>query len=194
MPEKRYTIGSSDGWLIIKPEPAGANISVPEYLQVELTSSSEGREFFTVVEGVRRGKKFSVKAGNLSARRPEYRGPAHLTFSISRKTLTYAHGTVRAFTEVPRNPVPEGVHPIQIPDFPHGGGIGYMGESVYAKNWFYLGHGEAIRYQGDRYLHPGSASAGCITVEPAAWTQLYRFLILSRSGDGKTVGSVTVVR
>ncbi|MCW7536990.1 hypothetical protein OOT46_03865 [Aquabacterium sp. A7-Y] len=193
MPEKRYIVAGSDGWLLIKPEPVGANISVPEYLQVELTSSSAGRDFFTVLEGVNGGKKFSVKTGNLSVQRPEYKGPAQLTFSVSRETLTYAQGSVKAITE-PRNPIPEGMHPIQIPDHPHSGGLGYLGKSPYAKNWFYLGHGEAIRYHGDRYLHPGRVSAGCITVDADRWTQLYRYLILCRSGDGKTVGTVTVVR
>lgn len=48
--------------------------------------------------------------------------------------------------------------------------------------------------QNDRYLHPGTASAGCITVDPASWTKLYQHLILCRRGDGKTVGSVTVLR
>lgn len=69
-----------------------------------------------------------------------------------------------------------------------------IGTSAYAKSWFYLGHGQAVRDQGDRYLHPGRGSLGCITVDPAGWTQLYRYLILCRSGDGKTVGRVVVVR
>ncbi len=193
MSNKRYTVGGMDGWLLIRSEPSGANVPIPEYLQVELTASNAGRDFFTVLEGVYRGRKFSVKSGNLSARRPEYRGPALLTFSASKKTLTYAQGTVKAFTEA-RNPIPVGAHPIQIPDHPHSIGMGYLGATPYAKTWFYLGHGEAVSHQGDRYLHPGSISAGCVTVDPAAWTQLYRLLILSRSGDGKTVGRVSVVR
>lgn len=193
MPEKRYIVGGSDGWLLIKPEPAGVNISVPEYLQVELTSSNNGRDYITVLEGVHRGKKFSVKAGNLSSRRPEYAGPAQLTFNLNTQTLSYAKGTVRAITQ-DSNALSAGVHPVQIPDFPHDGGLRYMGSSAYAKSWFYLGHGAAVRDQGDRYLHPGRGSLGCITVDPAGWTQLYRYLILCRSGDGKTVGRVVVVR
>lgn len=73
-------------------------------------------------------------------------------------------------------------------------GMGYLGQTPYAKNWFYLGTGNAVPGNNDRYLHTGRVSAGCITVEPASWTALYRHLILSRSGNDKTVGTVTVVR
>lgn len=44
-----------------------ANISVPEYLEVDLTSSTNGRDYFTVLEGTNRGRKFSVAAGHLGA-------------------------------------------------------------------------------------------------------------------------------
>jgi hypothetical protein len=58
MPELRYAVGGPDGWLRIKRESAGEIISVPEHLQVELTSSGAGRDYVTVLEGVHRGKKF----------------------------------------------------------------------------------------------------------------------------------------
>lgn len=193
MPELRYAVGGSDGWLRVKREPSGEIISVPEHLQVELTSSGAGRDYFTVLEGVHRGKKFSVMAGNLGSRRPPYKGAAHLTFSLGQRTLTYALGGVKAITQQD-NALPVGTHPIQVPDHPHEGGLYYMGQTPYAKSWFYLGHGEAVLNRGDRYLHPGSGSLGCITVDPSGWTRLYGYLILCRSGDGKTVGRVTVVR
>ncbi|AKJ29450.1 hypothetical protein [Caldimonas brevitalea] len=193
MPEMRYIVGGSDGWLRIKREPGSEIISVPEYLQVALTSSSNGRDFITLQEGPHKDKKFSVTTGNLSARKPDYTAAAHLTFSLSREVVRYALGTVKAITDS-SNPVPEGLHPIQIPDHPHHGGLRYEARSAYAKTWFYLGHGDAIARHGDRYLHTGARSAGCITVDPQEWTQFYRYLILCRSGNGKTVGSVTVVR
>ncbi|WP_156136145.1 hypothetical protein [Delftia sp. ZNC0008] len=193
MPKKRYVTGGSDGWLRVKRDPTGEIISIPEHLQIDLTTSSGGRDYFTITKGVHRNKKFSVISGNISSQRPEYKSSANLTFSLSRKTLNYRFGSVKAFTW-PENPIEIGVHPIQIPDHPHDGGIRYSSITPYAKTWFYLGRGEAIAFQDDRYLHPGRESAGCITVEPAAWNQLYRYLILCRTGDGKTVGNVAVVR
>lgn len=193
MAEKKYVVGGMDGWLNVKREPSGEIIALPEYLRVEMTSSANGRDYFTVLEGPERTKKFSVISGNLRAGEPGYRGPASLQFSLSQRTLTYSGGRATAFTHN-SNPIGIGTHPIQIPDFPHSLGAGYMGTTSYAKNWFYLGTGNAFPGNNDRYLHPGSVSAGCVTVEPRDWTALYKYLILCRSGNGTTVGTITVTR
>ena len=193
MAERRYTVGSKEGWLNIKREPGGQIIAVPGFLQVQVTSAKDGRDYFMAMEGVEKGKTFSVKAGNLSGAAPGYKGPAKLEFNRTKKVLTYAGGTVKAITHED-NPIPYGPHPIQLPDFPHDLGAHYMAQSLYAKNWLYLGHGNAIPGNNDRYLHAGRVSAGCITVDPVGWTKLYDYLILCRSNDAKTVGSVSVVR
>lgn len=193
MAGKHYIVGGKDGWLKIKPEPSGADIALPEYLQVELTASKAGRDYFTVLEGVKRGKKFSVKVGNLKSGNPGYRAPVALQYFIARQLLTYPGGQVKAITDIEK-PIAVGTHPLQIPDFPHNGGIGYLVYSPYAKNWFFLGQGNALPGRNDRYLHTGLRTEGCITVEPSRWTQLYRYLILCRRNDGKTVGTVSVFR
>lgn len=193
MAEKRYVVGGRDGWLKVKREPSGSVIAVPEHLQVELTASKDGRDSFTILEGVERGKKFSVKTGNLKSGNPAYRSAADLQFSLSKELLTFHGGQVKAITH-PSQPIPSGPHPVQIPDFPHEKGAVYLGQTPYAKNWFYLGQGNAIPGSNDHYLHTGLRSAGCITVEPSGWTRLYQYLILCRRGNGKTVGMVTVVR
>ena len=59
-------------------------------------------------------------------------------------------------------------------------------------NWFFLGVGNAS-YGNDRYLHTGSISAGCVTVEPSNWEDIYKYLILSRQGDNTNVGIITIV-
>ena len=191
MAETHYIIGGADGWLNIKREPSGQIVAVPEFLQVELTVSRDGRDYFTVLEGVERNKTFSVKAGHLKSDSPRYESAAHLLFKRRKKLLIYPGGRVNAFTD-DENPILTGIHPIQIPDFPHSGGMEYTRYSNYAKTWFYLGHGEAIPFRNDRYLHAGQRTAGCITVDPGAWTHLYQYLILCRSNDGKTIGSVSV--
>jgi hypothetical protein len=193
MPDKRYVAAaSSDGWLLVKPEPFGVNIALPEYLAVDVTSSNNGRDHFTALEGVYEGKTFSVIGGHLKPGNPGYRTAAKLHFNIGKQLLNFPGGQVKAITS-PQNPVATGSHPIQIPDFPHDLGSAYLAQSQYAKNWFYLGQGVALPGNNDRYLHTGRVSAGCVTVDPGSWTVLYRYLILCRSGDGKTVGAITVV-
>ena len=193
MAETRFVVGGPDGWLRVRKDLGGEVVSIAEYTKVQLTAQRSGRDHFTPIEGVLAGIPCSVVAGNLSKNAPEYGGPARLTFNLTRQRLNYPGGFVRAITD-PRNPIPVGTHPIQMPDFPHGLGAGYSGQTPYAKTWFYLGNGVAVAGRSDRYLHPGSVSAGCITVDASGWTALYRYLILCRSGNGKTVGSVTVVR
>jgi hypothetical protein len=193
MSDNRYVAAGMDGWLNVKREPSGIVVALPEFTKVEVTSSQNGRDYFVVQEGVDQGSKFSVKAGNLKPGNPGYRAPANLKFSLGRELLTFLGGEVRAFTHS-SNPIPVGLHPVQMPDFPHDLGGRYMGQSRYAKTWFYLGHGHAVSGHNDRYLHPGTISAGCITVDPSMWTSLYQYLIRCRSGNAKTVGSVSVVR
>lgn len=193
MSDKRFVSGGADGWLNVRREPSGEIIGLPEYLQVTVTSMKDNRDYFTVLEGVEKNKTFSVKAGNLKTGVPAYRASARLTFSISKKKLSYPGGEIKAIT-VARNPPPLGIIPIQIPDFPHIMGGLYQADNIYAKTWFHLGHAVSGNNGTDRYLHTGMESAGCITVEPSGWTRLYQYLILCRGNDGKTVGSVTVVR
>lgn len=151
MPEKRYTIGGVDGWLNVKREPSGGIVAIPEFTQVELEAADNGRDHFKILEGVERGKKFSVKSGNLKFGSPGYRATASLQFNPVKELITYPGGQVKAVTHT-RNPIPVGVNPIQIPDFPHQLGAGYMAQSTYAKSWFYLGNGNAIPGNNDRYL------------------------------------------
>lgn len=85
------------------------------------------------------------------------------------------------------NPVPVGVHELEIPDEVHPGGEPYLSKSIYAGTWFRIGH------SGDRYLHPGSVSAGCVTVKDVPkWTDIYNVLIRCRMNDGKSVGMLYV--
>ncbi|MBW5405604.1 hypothetical protein ACISK3_01340 [Morganella morganii] len=191
MPEYRYVVGGNDGWLTVLREPSKARVSLPTTLKVELTSNKDDRDYFKVLEGPEAGGSFSVKERNLAKSAPAYLSGAVLQFSISKKILEYNAVKISAFTHT-SNPVPAGNHPIQIPDFPHSLGSGYMSESKYAKNWFYLGTGNAVAHNNDRYLHPGAISAGCVTVDVASWTALYEYLIRCRSGNGKDVGRIIV--
>jgi hypothetical protein len=125
---------------------------------------------------------------------PAYKPAARLEFNVTMQKLSFPGGDVRAITADGAAAVPLGTHPVQIPDFPHELGSGYVGQSQYAKNWFYLGRGFAIPGNNDRYLHTGRVSLGCVTVDPNNWTRLYQYLILCRSSDAKSVGSIVVRR
>lgn len=71
---------------------------------------------------------------------------------------------------------------------PHQGGNPYMSITRYARTWFRLGR------EGDRYLHVGDQSAGCITVlHKRKWTRICLFLLRSRK-DSRTVGMLKVIR
>lgn len=54
--------------------------------------------------------------------------------------------------------LPAYLYDIEIPDYPHLGGARYEKEAPRAKTWFRIGH------RGDRYLHTGGRSLGCITI------------------------------
>lgn len=118
-----------------------------------------------------------------------HRAPASVRFSLSTGKLTFGTQTINAITD-PSNPVPVGTWTLQIPDEKYTlFGNGYLNRSQYATTWFRIGDGR------DRYLHPGSVSAGCITVtDVEKWNLVWQYLILARKGDGMNVGNVTVVR
>lgn len=116
-----------------------------------------------------------------------------LTYSKQNEILKIK-GTNKEYWAVldPNNPLPNGVYDIEIPDEPHPYGEYYEKYSLHAKTWFRIGH------EGNRYLHLGSVSAGCITVRkqennPARWDEIYQLLITSRKGDGRSVGTVEIL-
>lgn len=195
MAEKRYTIGDSQGWLKVKLEPSKKIVSLIEFLQVEFTSRTGGRDHFKILEGVYKDKLASVSQksatqSHLGKPVPNYGSAAKLEVSISKKELKYSGKTV-SITVSPYALPKIGTHKIQIPDFPHSIGSSYLPKSKYALNWFFLGVGNASA-GNDRYLHTGQVSAGCVTVDPDKWTALYQHLIKRRSGDGKSVGTITI--
>lgn len=94
------------------------------------------------------------------------------------------NGEISFVTET-TNPVPVGKHDIEIPDYQHTIAQDF---TYHGSTWFRLGH------SGDRYLHPGTISQGCITVLSAypKWEYIYAALIEARKDD-KSVGTMTIV-
>ncbi len=180
---------TKDGWFIYYKGANKAKTSLPSYLKIHFDKMESNKEYFTVMEGVLQGEQFWSSAGreelSLLDKNPQT-GPVDLIYSISKKTLTLNNKTYLT-TDSPSAPWIEGLYDIEIPDYPHEGGL-YYEDSKYARVWFRIGH------SGDRYLHTGAHSLGCMTViEIKKWDEIFGILIKARKGDGKSVGVLKVV-
>lgn len=195
--DRRYIVTDASGWLSVRLESNRTIVPIPQYIVVTFNQRREKRDYFTIEEGAYKGRSASVSQRSASTSwlghpLPRYKGPAKLTFQRRARKLLTPIGQFTAFTS-DTNALPVGTHPIQLPDFPHELGQGYLSEASKAMTWFYLGFGVAVSGNNDRYLHPGAVSLGCLTVKDVSkWDLLYNFLILSRAPGGLTVGSVKV--
>lgn len=195
---RRYVTNTDgQGWLTVVHEDGRQSPALPQGLEVMVERESEDREYFRIVEGIHRGRRASVKlpptSGGCSFR-PSYlmraaprRPPALLRLDAKTNTLWYAGGRSAEVAFPIGNPIPEGTWDIEIPDEVHSRSGGYLAQSRYATTWFRIGH------DGDRFLHPGSVTAGCATVTDVdLWTEIYDYLIFARAGDLLSVGRMEV--
>jgi hypothetical protein len=189
---KHVTDADGHGWLIVKWAEGKTVPAVPQYLRVQPLKTQGGREYFKVLEGLCAGKEAGVKqkagGGSYLADGDPKEPAARLKFNRKTKQLWYGDsGPIAAMTD-PANKVPLGTHDLEIPDEVHRLGEPYLKDSRYATTWFRVGH------SGDRFLHPGHVSAGCVTVtDTKKWTDVYDYLIKRRLGDDKSVGRIEVV-
>ncbi|WP_129793974.1 hypothetical protein [Sphingosinicella sp. CPCC 101087] len=193
--QARYVASTTSGWLVVLIN--NTRTSLPSGLKVDFIRTVQGRDYGTVLEGYLAGSSFDVTTGNLqvSYRRlsdlalrvkPRPGGPIDvdgemydLQLSISYKENGQAKtaGPFAAKTD-PQNPLPEGDHDLEIADYPH--------QSPYGDPstvWFRIGH------SGDRYLHAGRVSAGCITCAPRNWRAIYDIVNCARV-DTRTAGKL----
>lgn len=177
------------GWLRVVRESDASLISLPAYLSVQPHETNGGREYFTIMEGLEVGNRASVRlqedgSSYLTIGYP-YTDPVQLKYSISKKILA-VDGKSYATRDYPEAPWEMGTYDIELPDAPHPGGRPYPVE--HAMTWFRVDH------NGDRYIHMGNASLGCITViEHRKWEEIYEALVKARAGDAKSVGTLEVV-
>lgn len=188
----RYIPDVNNGWLKVKIT-SGETVSLPAFLKVQLGYIKSGREYFTILEGPYRGQKASVSLDNANNSNSrlltdiKYEPLIHLRYSISQKKLIIGNMKYKA-TDYAETPWKKGLYDIEIPDYPHLGGGHYENRSFRAKSWFRVGH------DGERYLHTGSRSLGCITItEIEKWNEIYDKLIKARKGDFLSVGVLEVI-
>lgn len=180
-----------DGWLVVVPKIGEENIGIPYHLKVRLDKQDSGRQYFEVLEGPRRGEHASVEMaqGGVSRFQQEnpHAAPVHFVYSLFTKKLKFGKKTYLV-RDYPSDPVPEGLHDIEIADSSHKGGIPYLDRARLAKVWFRVGH------TGERYVHAGGSSLGCVTLtEIERWDELCNILLAARKGDGLSVGILQVV-
>jgi len=178
------------GWLIAKLENDNSQKSLPAYLKVKTERIDVKREYFTILEGYYRGKSASIPlredGSSWFISRIKHTSAVRITYSTSRKVITINGKRYKADDD-PRNPWKKGLYDIELPDYPHQGGLRYP-EAERGTVWFRIGH------DGERYLHAGMVSAGCISItETNRWMEIYNILIKARKGDFMSVSVLEVI-
>ncbi len=186
-----YVPDEGDGWLKVVRENNKSKINLPAFLKVRVDRDDGKREYFTILEGPYRSKNASVVLRENGSSQfmsdVEHEPMARAAYSISQKIFTL-NGKKYKTTDYPGYPWEKGLYDIEIPDYPHPGGSRYLELALKARIWFRIGH------SGERYLHTGSRSLGCITItEKTLWAEIYNTLIKARKGDFMSVGVLEVV-
>lgn len=183
------------GWLVVKYDDNLTYPPLPQYTLVEQTDIKDERVYFKILNGRSKGKIASLTIDNASTYFTEAKGDyakaAKLYYNRKEGLLRYGNSRLSqeaglACRLYPGNPPPTGLFELEIPDEIHPIGVPYYSSSKYAATWFRIGH------HGDRYLHPGNMSLGCVTVTALdQWTNIYNYLIAARQGD-KSVGTIEI--
>lgn len=210
MTKKYVRDADGHGWLIVKYDDGSKYPPIPQLTLVESYKVENNREYFTILEGRSKGVKASVIIpandapyllefdkvyNNVSVlyRLKLNLSAAKVDFNMKTSQLWYGdmkRNQPGLSMEInPDKPPNLGTYALEIPDEVHSLGERYLDESPYATTWFRIGN------SGDRYLHSGRVSLGCATVKDLGkWTELYYYLIQSRKGDGKNVGTISIFK
>lgn len=188
----KYIPDVDNGWLKVKITD-GETVSLPAFLKVQSEYIERGREHFIILEGLYKNHKASVSLNgenNNSSRLLtdiKHEPLIKIQYSISQKKLIIGNKKYKA-TDYTEAPWKKGWYDIELPDYPHNDPGNYINTSSRFKTWFRVGH------TGERYLHTGRASLGCITIiEIEKWNEVYDKLIKARKGDSMSIGVLEVI-
>ncbi len=187
----RYVAGlNPNSWLSVDLD-VGFQVQLPHFLGVELVEMTSQGTHFRILEGRFKGElaQISSSAGSDYLRQEigVRKESARLHLRKSSQRLQIAGLGEFSVVLDPRNPLPMGSYVVEIPDEPHELGRPYLDQAKYARTWFRLGE------TGDRYLHTGRVSAGCVTVETVdSWDSICKFLLRCRL-DSKAIGILEVL-
>lgn len=182
---------TKDGWFQVVLEKNNKIVSLPSFLQIKPDNIIGKRERFTILEGVYRGEIATVKLLPDGSSRfisiIKYEPATFANYSLSRK-IFILNGKEYKATDHPETPWQKGIYDIGIPGAPKKLGERYLDKARLAKVWFLIGHA------GERFLHPGRISRGCMTIiEVEKWDKLCELLLKSRKADFMSVGIVEVI-
>ena len=187
----KYIPDVDNGWLKVKIVD-GNIIYLPAFLKVQPEYVEGGREYFTILEGSYKNQKASVSLDNENNKNSrllsdvKHEPVIRLKYSISKKRLIIDNKEYKA-TDYMDAPWKKGWYDIELPDYPHNDPGNYVNISSRFKTWFRIGH------EGERYLHTGRVSLGCITItEVERWNEIYDKLIKARKGDFLSAGVLEV--
>ena len=188
----KYIPDVDNGWLKVKIAD-GNIIYLPAFLKVQPEYVEGGREYFKILEGSYKNQKASVSLDNANNKGSrlladvKHAPLANLQYSISQKKLIIENKKYKA-TDQAGEPWKKGWYDIELPDYPHKDPRNYVDIASRFKTWFRIGH------EGERYLHTGRVSLGCITIiEIEKWDEIYDKLIKARKGDFLSVGVLEVI-
>ncbi|KAA0780913.1 hypothetical protein [Bacillus sp. TE8-1] len=182
---------NTPGWLLVNFLNEEERVPLVPYLKVEFYLAENGKEYFKVLEGNHISKEGYVNQGDsnrffsdVNPFLPE--GLVH--FVKNTNQLWYYNeqwiGPLNASTDA-SNPLPVGTFDLKIPDEPHGV---FNPEYYYSTTWF------PIDYETNNFLHPNveTSAPGCTVMDVAKWEHIYKYLIIRRKGDNKSVGTIKV--
>jgi hypothetical protein len=187
----QYVPNEGDGWLKAILDRDKSKINLPAFLKVKNEKNDLKREYFLILEGSYLWERASIALRDDGSSQFIF-GIVHepmvsVQYSISQKIL-FLSGEKYKATDYSNSPWRKGVYDIEIPDYPHPGGARHQDKAPRAKTWFRIGH------SGERYLHAGGYSLGCITIiEISRWAEIYNTLIKTRKGDSASVGVLEVI-
>lgn len=185
----------ANDWLVVRWKDNNETYPpLPKFLKVNLIETKNNRDYFKVLEGINKDRYASVKrldSGDSWLQNGSH-DPAGEVYYNKRKGELWWGEMSRNKSGIPcriypDNPPPTGLFNLEIPYEVHSLGSGYTHITPYATTWFRTGH------EGDRFLHPGAISRGCVTVtDIKEWDGIYAYLIDRRKGDDKSVGTIKV--
>lgn len=202
-PKTKYIKATADGLLIVKGSSPGGKteLSLPSGLRVVLKETKGGRDYGTIDEGVLVGEDFNVTTGylvdtyarvsglNVKAR-PRTGGPSaapgeialEVTVSWVEGTVAKTIGPINAITSA-TDPMEAGKNKVRIADFGHKYGAAYP---PYGMVWFRV----ATTKVGEYYIHGGTVTKGCLTIDPHRWSDVYTVLHKARAPGDEYAGDL----
>ncbi len=199
-PETKTLITTNkEGWITAYTDDAKQGISIPYGTKVEYYYIKDNYEYFRIIEGrnFNKKKKIILKTElpadwkSRFSNKIQYKAPCRVYYNINEglikiKGIAGYHPVVMNYDEI----LPIGVYHLELLDSPHNLHYytqTYLQKNIHARSWFRI-RTKILGGKG-HYLHFGSISEGCITINANTegagefWEKVYQKLILCRENN-----------